>query len=359
MSRPTYLLKIKERIAAEKPDAVFVPSDFFDIADSARVGICLRRIVESGALIRVMRGVYIKPDNNKYMAPGIAKAIARNYGWTIAPYGETALYEIGMSFKSPDEWTYISDGTFQTYNIGDIKLVFKHTAGKNELSGVHEQTALYIQALRAIGKTYITSDIIRNIAKRVSYADKPKLIYGTQRVAAWVRARLNEIYDESFKSQSSTDYNNQNSNNNNNQNKNTGQNNNRANKPISTFFGYGVGSKSESIIASSLHMAGLNFYYEKPFFREGKKPYKPDFTIHYKSRIFYWEHLGMLDNKSYAANWNEKLKWYNENIAPGQLLTNTEAEDIGAQIDRVIKATFNIDISQMLKIPKSQNDPNR
>ena len=410
MSRPTYLQTIKERIAADKTDSVYIPSDFFDIADSARVGICLRRIVKSGALIRVMRGVYVKPFTSKLpvqnitkspaqniakpiaqniikspaqniakpiaqniakpvaqnmakpiahnienpYALNIAKAIARNYGWTIAPCGETALFLTGMVEEPPAEWTYISDGTYQAYNAGGIKLVFKHTVGKNELSGVHELTALYIQALRAIGKTNITSDIIRTMAKKVKYSDRPKIIHGTQRITAWVRARLNEIYDESFKIQTYSDYTWQNpyrSYNQNNQNakQDINQINNRDNKPISTFFGYNVGSKSEAIIAASLHMAGLEYSYEKPLHRRGLKPLKPDFTISYKSRVFYWEHLGMLDNKGYEANWNEKSKWYKANLPPEQLLTTTEAEDIGAQIDRIIKGTFKIDIRQLIK----------
>ena len=167
MGRPNYLFQIKERILADKIDAAFVPSDFFDIADSARVGICLRRLTESGVIIHVMRGVYAKPYKYNPNADTVARAIARNYGWTIAPCGDTALYESGIIKIAPTVRTYVSDGTYQSYSGDGIKLVFKHSNVKNELSGVTDRAALFIQTLRAIGKNNINDNKINEIAKIV------------------------------------------------------------------------------------------------------------------------------------------------------------------------------------------------
>ena len=352
MKRPNYLFQIKERISADKIDAVFVPSDFFDIADSARVGICLRRLTDSGVIMRVMRGVYAKPYKYCPNADTVAHAIARNYGWTIAPCGDTALYESGIIKKSPEEWTYVSDGTYQSYSGGGIKLVFKHTDVKNELTGVTDRAALFIQTLRAIGKDNITDNTIRDIAKMVRYSDRPKISNGTQRVTAWVKRRLDEIYDKSYTSKYSAAFISQSESSAGSfiNLRETGENvkNDKDTKTVSTFFGFAAKSKSEALIADSLHMAGLEYTYEKPLYRKEGRPYRPDFTIEYKSKMYYWEHLGLLDKKGYAANWMEKKKWYDANI-PGQLLTTNEEGDVGKQIDTLIKDTFNIDIGKLIK----------
>ena len=59
--RPNYLEQVRQRIDAAKPGAVFIPSDFFDIAESVKINMCLSRLKESEELILVMRGVFAKP----------------------------------------------------------------------------------------------------------------------------------------------------------------------------------------------------------------------------------------------------------------------------------------------------------
>jgi hypothetical protein len=66
---------------------------------------------------RVIRGVYDKPKYStllqEYSAPNpneIADALARNYSWTIAPTGNTALNLLGLSTQVPANWSYISSG---------------------------------------------------------------------------------------------------------------------------------------------------------------------------------------------------------------------------------------------------------
>ena len=353
MKRPNYLFQIKQRVLAGNIDAVFVPSDFFDIADSARVGICLRRLTKNGVLMHVMHGVYAKPYKYHPNVEMVAQAIARNYGWTIAPCGEAALYLTNMTNKSPDEWTYISDGTNQSYDAGGVKLFFIHAGAKNELNGVSDRTALYIQALRAIGKSNITGNTIQDMAVKVAYGDIPKLSNGTQRVTAWVKARLDEVYEKSYEIQSSANSVKQN------ESYKKPYANQRAaniyrkdfenNNEVSTLFDFKVKSRAEALIAASLHMAGLDYIYEKPMERKEGKPIWPDFTIKYKSRLFIWEHLGKMHDKGYAANWYEKKKWYDANIPKGQLLTTDERGDIGAQINNLIKNNFNIDVVQKIK----------
>ena len=61
MARPNYLEQVRERINNAKPGAVFIPSDFFDIAEAVKINMCLNRLKESGELIIIMRGIFAKP----------------------------------------------------------------------------------------------------------------------------------------------------------------------------------------------------------------------------------------------------------------------------------------------------------
>jgi len=81
-----------------------------------------------------------------------------------------------------------------------------------------------------------------------------------------------------------------------------------------TSDGRAVRSMSELVIAEALISAGQDFSYEKPLRLGGEVRY-PDFTIEdeISGRTIYWEHLGMLEKKSYREKWEKKLAWYIKN----------------------------------------------
>ena len=54
----------------------------------------------------------------------MAKAIARNYNWTIAPTGDAALNLLGISTQVPSKWEYVSSGPYKEYNIEGHRSVF-------------------------------------------------------------------------------------------------------------------------------------------------------------------------------------------------------------------------------------------
>ena len=71
-------------------------------------------------------------------------------------------------------------------------------------------------------------------------------------------------------------------------------------------------SKNEVIIAGILDdLAPGAWEYERRLVAADGSSKVPDFTITTADgRTVYWEHLGMLDNPEYAANWQRKRDWY-------------------------------------------------
>lgn len=200
MKRPNYLEQIKKRIDTTEPGTVFIPSDFFDIAEAVKVNMCLNRLTENGELNRIMRGVFAKPRYSNLLNTNVpprsddmAKAIARNYGWTVVPCGDTALNMLGLSTQVPTVWLYVSDGPYKTYEADGITLKFKHTDNKNEITAVSYQTALIIQALKALGKENITDKEIRKLSKILSQSEKQKMLAESQRITEWVYGYIKKI----------------------------------------------------------------------------------------------------------------------------------------------------------------------
>ena len=198
-----YSAQIQERIQAAEDGTIFISSDFTDIADSETVRRNLNRLTQSSSLRRILRGVYEKPRYNwlmqEYVAAdpdAVAKALARNYHWTIAPCGNTALNLLGLSAQQVTvSWSYISDGPYRTYEWDGIRLEFKHRTNR-EISGLSPVTSLVVQALKAIGKDAVTPEIIAQISARLTDAEKNDLLTEAKESADWVYTSIRRICRE-------------------------------------------------------------------------------------------------------------------------------------------------------------------
>ena len=191
--------KINSKIDNLSDGAVFISNDFLEIADYETVRKTLNRFVNEGTIQRIVNGVYCKQRYieliGEYQSPSInevAIAIARKYNWTIAPSGNTALNLLGLSAQVPAQWTYISDGRYVNFLIGNTKLIFKRTTNST-ISNMSQLTALVIQAIKAIGKDKISEEQILYLRNRLTISDKEKLLEEGKTTSAWIYKVLKKI----------------------------------------------------------------------------------------------------------------------------------------------------------------------
>jgi len=199
MTRDKYLPIIRERIASYGHGSIFMPSDFKDIANRETVKKSLQRLHNEKIIRRIMRGVYDYPEYSdfleEYVEPSpneVAKAIARNYGWTIIPFGDTALNIMGLSSQVPAVWTYVSDGAYKEYDLDKFRIKFKRTTNK-EITGLSYKTALAIQAIKALGRDNIEDESINSISKKMSDSEKKEMITEGKYSTSWIYEALKKI----------------------------------------------------------------------------------------------------------------------------------------------------------------------
>ena len=192
MPREKYLEAMRERIAEAKVGSVFVLSDFSDIAETDAVRKAMTRIENDKTVLRIMRGVYYKPEYNALLGEAVAPspdavalALARNYGWTIVPCGDTALNLLGLSTQVPSQWVYVSDGAYKEYSFDNTVIQFKHTTNK-EISKVSYKTALTIQALKALGKENVTDAVIARLKKVLTSDERKRMFAEAKSATTWV-----------------------------------------------------------------------------------------------------------------------------------------------------------------------------
>lgn len=187
-----YMSGIRERVLSAEDGTVFVTSDFADIADTNTIRQSIYRLVNDGTLRRILQGVYEKPKYSQlleeYVAvdpDAVAKALARSYHWTIAPCGNTALNLLGLSTQVTAVWSYISDGPYKIYEWNSTKLEFKHRTNK-EITGLSYMTSLVIQALKALGRSNVTLDIVKTLSEKLSDDEKQACLKEAAESTDWV-----------------------------------------------------------------------------------------------------------------------------------------------------------------------------
>lgn len=199
MPKLSILLAMKNIIEKAEYGTVFVASDFAEISENAKIGVSLSRLEEEGIIRRVLHGVYYKPEYSSFLceyivpsADNVAHAIARNFGWTIVPCGDTALNLLGLSTQVPAVWLYVSDGAYKEYSYNKTVIRFKRTTNK-EISKLSYKTALVVQAIKAIGKEKITYEDISRITKQLSAVEKDKMLVEAKAVTSWVYEIIKDI----------------------------------------------------------------------------------------------------------------------------------------------------------------------
>ena len=92
---------------------VFTPSDFLDVAGRAAVDQALSRLVKSGTLRRLTRGLYDYPKVHPKLGAlsptpdDVAQALARETGSHVQIAGARAANALGLSTQMPA--TYVID----------------------------------------------------------------------------------------------------------------------------------------------------------------------------------------------------------------------------------------------------------
>lgn len=183
---------ILERIKLGPSEMVYFAADFLDLGEYNAVRQALLRLGKSEKIQKIMRGVYYYPRYSEligeFEAPSptkFAEAMARKFNWTIAPCGDTALNQMGLSTQVPAKWSFISDGPYHEFQIGNLTIEFKRRNNR-EISGMSPMTALVIQALKALGKDNIDDTHISIIKRRLTEEDKARILKEAQQSTIWI-----------------------------------------------------------------------------------------------------------------------------------------------------------------------------
>ena len=156
--------QIEKKIKALQKGKILFVSDFTSEHNYETARKVLQRLCNKKELIRLSRGIYYLPKQNKMLgviyptAEQIAQAIAKRDKARIIPTGSYALHKLGLSKQIPMNIVYLTDGSARKIQVGNQKISFKKTSPKN-LAVNNQLSNLIIQGLKELGKNKISNNI--------------------------------------------------------------------------------------------------------------------------------------------------------------------------------------------------------
>jgi hypothetical protein len=152
---------IERRLKTKTGDRAFTPSDLADLGDPRSVGKELTRMVKSGKVRRVRRGVYEIPRPHPLIgtvgavADAVVAAIARRDGLKLLPSGAHAANLLGLSTQVAARGTYGVQGRSRTSDeIGRASVQFRQRSTKAMMMA-GRASGWVSEALRNIGRIHL------------------------------------------------------------------------------------------------------------------------------------------------------------------------------------------------------------
>jgi hypothetical protein len=189
--------QIMKRARSGGRGGVFTPSDFLNIAGRAAVDQALSRLVKSGKLRRLARGLYDFPKVHPQLGPlsptpdDVAQALARETGSLVQIAGARAANALGLSTQVPAKSTYLTDGPSRRVVLGRRVVDLRHASPKH-LIAPGSAAGTVVQALRHVGAVR-AADVAQIASRRLSASDKKTLASNAIQAPAWMRPTLVSI----------------------------------------------------------------------------------------------------------------------------------------------------------------------
>lgn len=192
-----YTAKVKKIIFNNQAGWVFTHMDFAQLDNLPTVERILSRLVTSGEIKRIRRGIYYIPESSRWgevppSQSNIIKALSRSMNTDFIPDGANALYQLGLTQQVPMKQVYLTDKQISTISIGKTDIEFKKVSPK-KLSGAKSGASVYLSAIEYLGKEALEESLKLRVANTIDKSIVSDLEEASEFRAVWVREVVKDI----------------------------------------------------------------------------------------------------------------------------------------------------------------------
>jgi hypothetical protein len=183
--------KIRLRINEMWLGVPFSSSVLLDLSTRAAVDQSLSRMVKAGELVRVARGIFARPKENRYVGRvmpsplSVAEAAAKATGATVDFHGAEALRRFGLTTQVPTQAVFYTTGPSRRFKVGQMEVRLRHVAAR-KLALAGRPAGLGLSALWYLGRNAVTREVINTIAERLGPDEFRALSAAKASMPAWM-----------------------------------------------------------------------------------------------------------------------------------------------------------------------------
>lgn len=196
--------KILESTKKRGRGTFIFPSEFVRYGEQSTVNKALERLTNQGLILRIGRGIYYYPKEDKMLGLGvlyptledIAEAVTRRDKARIVPTGLYALNRLGLSTQIPMNVVYLTDGYNRKLTLSNgATIQFKHTTPKNLAFNSHLAMLLTF-ALKSLGQDSITDEIKSQVRDLLMKDANRTVRQDYKLMPAWISSLIKSLYEE-------------------------------------------------------------------------------------------------------------------------------------------------------------------
>ena len=179
-----------EEHAAKLPEATPIcPGALLHLGNRAAVDQALSRLARRGRLLRVCRGVYMRPIETRFgvRAPYVGKVIvslSALWGETIVPSGGAAANVLRLTTQVPIRLVYLTSGPTRTLRLFAL-VIWLHHAPRWQLVAPGRPAGLAVRAMAWLGPHEI-EESLQTIRRSLTEADLAELAATRAILPSWI-----------------------------------------------------------------------------------------------------------------------------------------------------------------------------
>ena len=173
----------------------FTSAEFLGVGMRASIDQALSRLVKVGKITRLARGVFVRPELNRFVGEvlpkpeQVAKAIAGATGETIEVNGAEAARRFELSTQVPTRPVFYTTGKNRKFRLGNLEVELRRVAPRKlALAGTLAGQALV--ALWYLGKEQVTEETFETLKRNLPAPEYLTLTSAKAKMPAWMSDKL-------------------------------------------------------------------------------------------------------------------------------------------------------------------------
>lgn len=171
------------------------PKEFLHLASRAAVDQAFSRLARQGKLLRVARGIYVKPVASRFglRAPSsetVVQSLAMQSGEVLTPHGANAANALGLTQQVPIREVYLTSGRSRQLKLGRYEVTVRH-APRWMLALGSGQAGSAVRALAWMGPSHVRESLA-TLRRTLPTTEWQTLTAGKARLPSWMAQAIGE-----------------------------------------------------------------------------------------------------------------------------------------------------------------------